>query len=373
MRAGSDHRRFAVIIGVSLLLHLGVALAVGRAPAGPPPRADSAPMQLEFVLVTEPPPAQREPEVPAVQPAPVPAPVRPKTRRPPVAATPSAAPAGREGATAQGPSEGVGTRGDLPVNSNPSLTPSAGFAMSLGTRGVPREEPRGTTITNGPGAELEPEEIAAWTSDKLTRKLNNELRRDVGEAAVAAGNVPGHFKSYESAMRGALPRAKIDVTPLTAKEGLAEVAGALFGGMPSAEAQKRVADSPLGRSVQQQSVMLPNVDDQRQREAMLGMMAATEAAKERLQRPRLRTVLEMTTDMSGALADVSIIEKSGDTRFDESVLHFSRKVARTLPDSDEMRLGQSMWKSRWQFTYEFPQVKVRLLNAWRIDALPMAE
>ena len=359
------------LLGVSLALHVAAAIALRLRPIEPAPVPHEAPIELEFVVEVPPvePPA---PSIPEPQRAPEP----PQKKRPKQQEATASAPAQTEPGQAtqgDGAPAGVGERGDLPVASRPSLTPSAGFAMSLGTSGVPREEPRGTTVRNGPGETLDPVDVNAWTSDKLTRKLNNDLAQDVGAAAVAAGNVPAHFKRYETAMRTALPRAKIDVTPLTAKEGLAEVAGALFGGAPSAEAQKRVADSPLGRSVQQQTVMMPNVDDQKNREAALGMLAAGEAIKERIQRARLRTVLEMTVDTSGALADVSIIEHSGDARFDESVLHFSRKIARSLPDSDEKLLGSTMWKTRWQFTYEFPQVKVRLLNAWRVGALPMAQ
>jgi TonB family protein len=247
----------------------------------------------------------------------------------------------------------------------PTLTPSSAFVMTLGTGGV--EEPtRGTTVKNGPGEQPDPDVAREYTGEVLTRKLNSQLREDVGLAAVEAGNVPTHFKRYESAMRKALPKAKIDKTPMTGKEALGEVAGMMFNNGPSAAAQKKIADSPTGRSVLNQTVMMPNVDDQRSREGAMAMLSQTEAIKERIGRPRLRTVLEVTTDASGALADVSIVEKSGDPRFDESVVHFSRKVARTIPDSDDKLLGASMWRTRWQFTWEPPDVRVRLLNAWRV-------
>jgi hypothetical protein len=48
-------------------------------------------------------------------------------------------------------------------------------------------------------------------------------------------------------------------------------------------------------------------------------------------------------------------------------LHFSRKVARTIPENDDKLLGSTMWRTRWQFTWEPPDVRVRLINAWRLD------
>jgi hypothetical protein len=264
---------------------------------------------------------------------------------------------------------GAGTNGDFPIAQRPNLTPSSGFAMSLGTGGV--EEPvRGSTVRNGPGEAPDQRSLNEYTGEVLTRKLNSDLAEQVGLAGVEVGNVPPHFKRYEQAMRSALPGAKIDRTPLTGKEVVGEIAGVLFNNGPSAEASKKVADTPLGRSVTNNTVMSPNVDDQRFRESALQLLAQTENVKERITKERLRTVLEVTTDARGVLAEVNIVERSGDPKFDESVLHFSRKVARTIPDSDDKLLGTSLWRTRWQFTWEPPEVRVRLLNAWRIGTDP---
>ena len=89
--------------------------------------------------------------------------------------------------------------------------------------------------------------------------------------------------------------------------------------------------------------------------------------KENLSATQLRTVVALTTDARGVLADASIVERSGDRTFDESALHLSRKVVRGLPDSDEKALGTSWWRSRWVFTWEPPRMKVRML-----DATPLA-
>lgn len=361
----SEHRRIMALVGVSLLVHAAALTYVARRPQPPAPPSNA--MQLEAMAWVDVQPAPVEAVTPAPTPVPPPSATTKKQQQPTRTPTPSSPTIG--GGTPGGenaPPSGVGTRGDLPLATRPSLVPSSGFTMQLGTGGLEPDSPRGTTIKNGPGEAPDQASLNDFTGEVLTRKLNTELQQEVGLAAVAVGNVPAHFKHYESAMRSALPKAKIDRTPPTTGDVVRDVAGMLFNEGPSAEASKKVADSPLGRSVANQNVMMPNVDDQRFRESAMQQMAAAESIRERISRARLRTVLEVTTDASGALADVSIVEKSGDARFDESVLHFSRKVARTIPDADDKMLGTSMWRTRWQFTWEPPDVRVRLLNAWRV-------
>ncbi|MEW6430891.1 MAG: hypothetical protein AB1730_05225 [Myxococcota bacterium] len=46
----------------------------------------------------------------------------------------------------------------------------------------------------------------------------------------------------------------------------------------------------------------------------------------------------------------------------------SRPVEPPPPDDDERRgLGASWWRTRWQYTWEPPQAKVRLLDAARLS------
>lgn len=370
VRPRGDQHRFVTLVGVSLVLHALLLWNFASMKPEPLPAKHRA-IEMEFITQAppEPPPEVTRPNV--VEPPQPPTEKKKKLeKKSDVVAAPSQPEPANSGAVADtGPA--IGPRGDLPLAVRPSLVPSSGFILQLGPAGD--DTPRGTTLRNGPGEAPDQRSLNEYTGEVLTRKLNTDLQQEVGLAAVAVGNVPTHFKRYEEAMRRSLPKAKIDVTPMTGKEVLGDVAGILFNNGPSAEAQKKVADSPLGRSIQQQNVMMPNVEDQRSREGMMAMMAQTEALKERITRARLRTVLEVTTDASGALADVSIIEKSGDPRFDESVMHFSRKVARTIPDADDKLLGTSMWRTRWQFTWEPPDVRVRLLNAWRVSGGPAAQ
>ncbi len=365
-----DRSRLLTLIGVSVVLHALVFWSLALLEPAVIERNKPVEMELAWVETRPAPPPAPEPEV---------APPRPpvkteksktdKMKKPVTEAAPPI-PNGPpdQGAVVQtGPQ--VGERGDFPLATRPSLTPSEGFSMSLGTSG--REEPvRGSTVRNGPGEAPDPRSLNEYTGEVLTRKLNDDLQQEVGMAAVGVGNVPNHFKRYENAMRSMLPKSTIDRTPMSAGDIARDVAGIMFNNGPSAEASKKVSDSPLGRSVASQSVMSPNVEDQRFRESSMQMLAQTENIKERITRARLRTVLEVTTDANGILSDVSIIERSGDSRFDESVLHFSRKVARTIPDNDDKMLGTSMWRTRWQFTWEPPDVRVRLLNAWRVKSGP---
>lgn len=361
-----SHRRFLTLIGVSAVLHALLLWSLMQIePVVPPHRA----MELELAWVdTTPPSKEPEPQPPAPPKQQAPQQATSKTKKKTAEQAPVAT-SQPDPSPSSGSAPALGERGDLPLAARPSLTPSAGFIFQLGPAGS--DEPsRGTTVRNGPGEAPDQRSLNEYTGEVLTRRLNDDLQQEVGLAAVGVGNVPTHFKRYESAMRKALPKSNIDRTPMSGGDIARDVAGILFNSGPSAEASRKVADSPLGRSVANQNVMVPNAEDQRFRESSLQMLSQTENLKERITRARLRTVLEVTTDANGTLADVSIVERSGDAKFDESVLHFSRKVARTIPDNDDKLLGTSMWRTRWQFTWEPPEVRVRLLNAWRVAGNP---
>lgn len=357
-----DRRRLLALLGASVALHLGILVSLPDEVFAAP---SQRPLELEIISIETTLPTPPEPPAPVTPP---PTPVATVVRRRPPTSTESAPPSPTRTSDAPASSSSANDSPAVGLAPTPSgasrLLPSSSFALQLGTGGADDGVVRGRTLRNGPDEHPDPRALAEYTGEVLTRRLNTDLREQVGLAAVEVGNVPGHFKDYESAMRRSLPTAKIDRTPATTGDALRDLGSVLFNEGPSSDAQKKVADSPMGRSIAQQNVMMPNVEDQRAREGAMASMAQFENIKERALKARLRTVLELTTDASGALADVSIIERSGDPRFDESVVHFSRKVARSLPDSDEKRLGTSMWRTRWQFTWEPLGVKVRLLNAW---------
>lgn len=225
-------------------------------------------------------------------------------------------------------------------------------------------------MQNGPGEVVDQAIAREVEGERLTRRLNADLLADVGAAAIGAGTVPGHFRRAESSLRALFASAEVDRTPLTAKQLAEDVAKTLFASGVSDSAARKVSDSPLGQSVRSQTVSVPNTDDNRFREQGLQLMAGIEALKERARAARLKTVLQLTTDPTGAVADVTVLEHSGDPRFDESVLHLSRKVFRRLPEDDEKALGANWWQTKWQFTWEPPDVRVRLLDAHRIPPAP---
>jgi outer membrane biosynthesis protein TonB len=349
----------------SALLHGGALWLLAGDP--PPPLERNHP--LTWVDV-EPPP---EPPKPA--PTPPPAAPKSKTATPTDPKKKKAEPQAVAEAPQTAPSEPssaptVGTRGDMPLAGGVNLMPNLGGVLRM-PRAADEDAPRGTTLRNGPGEE--PDHVAAkeYEGESLTRKLNGDLQQQFGEAAVAVGNVPGHFLDAQRALRAALKTTEVDMTPKSKGEVARDIAKALLVNPGvSAQAARNVTDSPMGRSIAAGVGSGPNTEDQRFRESAAQMMGATEALKEKLRAVQLRTVLEMTTTPQGAIAEVTVVEKSGDARFDESVLHLSRKVFRGLPDSDDKRLGTSWWKSRWQFTLEPPDVKVKLLDAHRLPAAP---
>ena len=98
-------------------------------------------------------------------------------------------------------------------------------------------------------------------------------------------------------------------------------------------------------------------------------MAFTAVLKDSASRPRLKTVLMLRQDGDGALAEAKVIEQSGDKEFDEFVLHLSRKVVREQGDTSETGGAPSAlgWSSVWQFTWEPPEVKIKLLRVLKPD------
>jgi hypothetical protein len=290
----------------------------------------------------------------------------------PASAPPQGTDAPTQAAGAEATFEGLGPRGDLPLARPLKLTPGLGTVLGLAPA-ADAEPSHGSTVRNGPGEEADPVVAKEVEGERLSRSLGASLLEDVGRSAVAVGTVPGHFRHAENALRSLFQRSKVDVTPNTVGDTVREVASVLGGGGISAQAARAVTDTPLGYSIANGSMPLANVEDSRFREGAMALMAATEEIKRRVQEPRLKTTLELVTDPHGTVANAVVLERSGDQRFDESVLHLSRKAFRGLPESDEKALGSSWWKTRWLFTWAPPpfpglqaDVKVRLLDAHRI-------
>ena len=133
------------------------------------------------------------------------------------------------------------------------------------------------------------------------------------------------------------------------------------------EQARQFSESSFGRTLDRGGIPGGDVHDQRMLQAGLQSMAFTAVIKDSAARPRLKTVLMLRQDGDGALAEATVLEHSGDLEFDEFVLHLSRKVVRTKGDTSEKGGAPSAlgWSSVWQFTWEPPEVKVKLLRVLR--------
>jgi outer membrane biosynthesis protein TonB len=354
--------RLPALVLISLGLHLAGLWLVRH--------SEAAPVQRNKPLVwvdTELPPEPVKPPPPAVIAPPVAPPTQKTTRKKDQEKSATKEPSSATVAETTPPSTSgtASDRGDMPIARGITLTPGMDSVLRLPK--PPEEESHGTTVRNGPGEEPDAVASKEYEGEQLTRRLNGDLQTVAGQMAVAVGNVPGHFVDAQRALREALKATSVDTTPKRKGEVAQEVARLLFlSPTVSPEAARAVTDSPMGRSIAGGVGAGPNIEDQRFREGAMQMMGAVEAAKEKLRAVQLRTVLEMTTTPTGAIADVTVVEKSGDPRFDESVLHLSRKVFRSMPDNDDKRLGTSWWRSRWQFTLEPPDVRVKLIDVHRV-------
>ena len=102
-------------------------------------------------------------------------------------------------------------------------------------------------------------------------------------------------------------------------------------------------------------------------------LASMQVMMNTAQRPRLKTVLEVRQTATGVLAETVVLQKSGDAKFDEFVIHQTRKLISELGETED---GDTPWhdetskgfRSIWQFTWEPPKVKAKLIRVLRTEA-----
>jgi hypothetical protein len=352
-------------IALSVGVHALAGLAMYLSPS-PPPCAPAA-AALTWVDVT--------PEVEALTPpAPViaPEPVRPDTtaskkknkkgptaQQPPQASTPSTSGGTDTPLAERGTGPSIATPGK-----RPSLTPGAGFVMNM-PEASDAEDTRGTTLHNDVMDQPDQQAVAEYEAERAGRKLSLDLATDVARAQQGAGRLPGFFTSAAKSLQEAAAQADVKVSKDSQRQQSLNALGSVLDPTrtrPSDEAIRRVAETASVQNARIGNPALPG-DQQAFNQAVAQGFARFEGIKENLSATQLRTVVSLTTDARGVLAEASITERSGDLTFDESALHLSRKVMRTLPDSDDKALCTSWWKSRWVFTWEPPRMKVRFLDA----------
>jgi len=366
VRRERTEARWLLVLAASVGLHVVVFGALWAARPAPPPSAPKPPVtQVQLRWLS----ADDVTTTPVASTPPVERPTRGGASRGAAQAPSVVTDSGAVTVVVEGAPDGDVAGGlavDRPLSGAGVLAPGLGAVLRLPPAGD-AEPSHGATLRNHPSERVDDVALAEYTGEVLSRKLGEQLRADVGAAAAGVGSAPPYFKRLESGLRDTFWTQAVDHGPL---DDAAHAARSILSHDVSPEAAQRVTDSALGRAAQSGIGAGASMDERASREAMLQMMGAVEGLKERLAAPRLRIVLQLTTDPSGAVADVTVLEKSGDVRFDESVMHLTRKGARRLYEDDERGLGASWWRTRWQYTLEPPGVRVKLLDAVRLAPSP---
>ncbi|MBE2249636.1 MAG: hypothetical protein IAE78_08800 [Myxococcus sp.] len=355
-------------VALSLGVHALAGVAMWLAPDAPPrPPAAAALTWIDVAAPVEP----VEPSAPALAPEPV----RPeadaskrKKKQKALQAVTSTAPSSSPSTALGGADAPLAERGAGPAvatpGKRPSLTPGAGFVMRM-PEASDAEDTRGTTLRNDPMDQPDQQAVAEYQAELAGRKLSLDLATDVARAQQGAGRLPGFFTGVSRSLLEAAEKAEPKVSRDSERKQVLNALGSVLDPTrtrPSDAAINRVAETASVQNARIGNPALPG-DQQQFNQAVAQGFARFEGIKESLSAPQLRTVVVLTTDPRGVLAEASISERSGDLTFDESALHLSRKVMRTLPDSDDKALGTSWWRSRWVFTWEPPRMKVRFLDA----------
>lgn len=374
----------------SLVLHavLGAYAFFGPkpdrgAPLGPKP------IEVELTFKTEEPPAPPvpKPEAPAPVVPPTPAIAKKKTVAPArpvaVAAEPQTQPTA-EPSGPSAPSGLVADKGDSPRQSAPFLVPRVGTMLpEMGTEAALADAP-GKTVRNGPGEEVPAEAMREYTAERAKARLDDQLGEMVAKAQRENGLVDPYFTKLQDDLRGGFVGVDVKLTKRGTGQMLkeevldtytapAERFAKTGSPLENDEQAKQFTDSSFGRTIDRGGVPGGDINSSRMLQAGLQSMAFTAVIKDSASRPRLKTVLMLRQDGDGALAEATVIQHSGDLEFDEFVLHLSRKVLRDKGDTSETGGAPSAygWSSVWQFTWEPPEVKVKLLRVLKGTALPL--
>ncbi len=369
-------RRLHWTLIASLVLHaLLLAVMLVRNASGPAAVAKQKPLEIELVLV--------EPKAEAVV-APAPAPVAPPQVKPspvrlaakrPVATASAPEPAAV--AEASAPSAPVGAPADSPRAGSPFLVPRVGTVLP-GLGAGDDSEAAGHTVRNGPGEEPDVAAVNEYTAERSKVKLDDVLGEMVATAQRNSGLVDPYFTRLGADLAEGFKGAKVQLSKQTSAETFkqevvdtyvapAERFAKTGNPMGDPEQARQFNESSFGRTLERGGSQLGDPHDQRMLEAGMQTMAFSQIIKDQVSRPRLKTVMMLRQDGDGALAEATVLEHSGDNEFDEFVIHQARKVVRDQGDTSEAGGAPSAfgWSSVWQFTWEPPQVKVKLLRVLR--------
>jgi len=378
-------RRLHWALLASVFLHALLISWVVRSAADPGlAKKGPAPIEMELVMVT--PPAPVPARVSPVAPAPSARPTG-KTKQAPKQAQ-AKQPAAPAGPTAPeqvvtAPSAPVGEQADSPRQSSPFLVPRVGTLMpGLGTGAYEHEAP-GRTVSNGPGEEPDEVAVREYVAERAEKRLNDQIGDMLAKAQRDNGLVAPYFTHLQADLLEGFKGVPVKLSKRSTAKMLKEEVVDTYTdpaerfaktGSPLAndEQARQFSESSFGRTLDRGGIPGGDVHDQRMLQAGLQSMAFTAVIKDSASRPRLKTVLMLRQDGDGALAEATVIERSGDSEFDEFVLHLSRKVVRDQGDTSEKGGAPNAlgWSSVWQFTWEPPEVKVKLLRVLKPDKGP---
>jgi hypothetical protein len=239
-------------------------------------------------------------------------------------------------------------------------------------------EAAGRTLRNGPGEEPDALAVREYTAERNKAKLDDQLGEMVAAVQRQTGLVDPYFTRLQADLSTGFKGAHVELSERTAAQtftqevvdtytGPASQFGKTGNPMSDPEQARPFNESSFGRTLERGGNQLGDAHDQRMLEAGMQSMAFTQVIRDSASRPRLKTVLMLRQDGDGALAETTVLEHSGDSEFDEFVIHLTRKVVRDQGDTSETGGGPSAlgWSSVWQFTWEPPQVKVKLLRVVR--------
>ncbi len=369
-------RRLHWALLTSLVLHAVLVTWVVLRPKPPPVPVKSEAIELEWVRVE-----------PLPLPAPVPDPARvapevvaPAVRKAKAASTKAAveasaaAPATPE-PVASAPSVPMGEQADSPRQKSAFLVPRVGTVMPGLGRDPDDSEAQGHTVRNGPGEEPDAVAVREYTAERAAKKINDQIGDMLGAAARRGGLVEPYFTKLQADLTQGFVGKDVKLSKRSTGQMLREEVLDTYTGpaerfaktgnpLENDEQAREFSESGMGRMLQRGGPSGGDVNTQRLAEAGLQSMAFSKILKDSASRARLKTVLMLRQDGDGALAEATVIEKSGDTEFDEFVLHLSRKVVREQGDTSEVGGAPSAlgWSSVWQFTWEPPEVKVKFLR-----------
>jgi len=367
-------RRLHWALLASLVLHAVLVTWVALRPPPLPLPAKSEAIEVEWVMVEPPAPVP-------VPPLPEPEPLKPEPQKAKTAASSSskkaveaAAPSAPE-PVASAPSAPVGEQADSPRQASAFLVPRVGTVMPGLGRDVDDSEAQGYTIRNGPGEEPDAVAVREYQAERAAKRINDQIGDMIGKAAREGGLVEPYFTKLQADLRQGFVGKEVKLTRRSTGQMLREEVLETYTqpaerfaktGNPMAndEQAREFTESGMGRMISRGGPSGGDINTQRLAEAGLQSMAFTKVLKDTVSRVRLKTVLMLRQDGDGALAEATVIEKSGDTEFDEFVLHLSRKVVREQGDTSEVGGAPSAlgWSSVWQFTWEPPEVKVKFLR-----------